>query len=264
MSPKEIAARALGIRPSDLTAVEPIKHGLTNESWLVRAKHDAVVVRVSSQHWASLQIDRGAESIVLDVAAAAGIGAPILACDVERGLLVTRYLGPTCNPADLATPQYIDRLGRVFKHLHGLPLPRHVREVHLPTVIAGYLETLQTLGSHSPQTDRDVTARGLALASEIADSSVPRLCHNDVHHLNVIEGDPLRLVDWEYAGIGEPFFDLASVCVYHDYSMDDRERLLRAYLDTPSRASADRLAKCCWLFEYVRDLWTEVRGAIRE
>ena len=48
-------------------------------------------------------------------------------------------------------------------------------------------------------------------------------CHNDVHHLNVVGGDELRLIDWEYAGAGEPLFDLASVCVYHGYDRTRRE-----------------------------------------
>jgi hypothetical protein len=54
------------------------------------------------------------------------------------------------------------------------------------------------------------------------------------------------------------------VCVYHDYSLQQRSLLLNAYGGSASAAQLDRLAKCCWLFEYVRDLWTEVRGAIEK
>lgn len=262
MSPREIAARALGVASSDITSIEPIKHGLTNESWLARTTDAAVVVRISSRHWASLQIDRLAESIILDVVAKAEIGPPVIASDLARGVLVTRYLGATCASAQLLTAGYIDRLGYIFRRLHALALPRDVKQVHLPTVIAGYLETLQTIQRHSSLADRDVAARALSLATDIAESSMPRLCHNDVHHLNIVDGEPLRWIDWEYAGIGEPYFDLASVCVYHDYSMEQRQRLLNAYLDAPSAADMQRLAKCCSLFEYVRDLWLEVREAL--
>jgi thiamine kinase len=248
---------------SAISAVEPIKHGLTNESWLVRAGADAVVVRISSRHWRSLQIDRIAESLVLDAVAAAGIGAPVLAFDLEQGILVTRYLGPTCAPGKLHAPGCIDSLGRLFRKLHDMPPVQGVREVHLPTVIAGYLETLQTLRRECAQTEADVSARALALAEEIAASSRPCLCHNDVHDLNIVDGEPLHLIDWEYAGIGEPFFDLASLCVYHGYSLAERGQLLGAYLGAAlAPAEFDRLAKCCWLFEYVRDLWTQVRAAV--
>jgi thiamine kinase-like enzyme len=263
MSPREIAASALAVDSSSIASVEPIKHGLTNESWLVRTPTDAVVVRLSSRHWESLQIDRLAEAIVIDAVSTVGIGPPVLAWDLNRGILVTRYLGPTCEPAMLHRPEYIDRLGRVFRALHEMPVRAGVREVHLPTVIGGYLDTLQTLRRERSSADVETSTRALQLANEIAASSQPCVCHNDVHHLNLIDGDRLHLIDWEYAGIGEPFFDLASVCVYHEYSLAERERLLSAALGEPlAHSDIDRLAKCCWLFEYVRDLWTEVRAAV--
>jgi thiamine kinase-like enzyme len=262
MSPRELAARALGVDTGAVLSVEPIKHGLTNESWLVRTANDAVVVRISNRHWASLQIDRMAESIVLDVVARAEIGPQIVASDINRGMLVTRYLGATCTDTEMTKPDLIQQLGAIFNALHSLPLPRDVHEVHLPSVVAGYLETLDTLARKSALTEVDLRERAMMLATEIAESSTPRLCHNDVHHLNVVRYESVRFIDWEYAGVGEPYFDLASVCVYHDYSLQQRSLLLNAYAGSASAAQLERLAKCCWLFEYVRDLWTEVRGAI--
>jgi thiamine kinase len=262
MSPRDLAARALGVERSDIVDVEPIQHGLTNRSWIVRTRTEAVVVRINSPHWASLQIDRDSEAIVLDTVAAAGIGAPLVARDLQQGVLITRYVGPTCAAEQMRAPEYIDRLGERFRALHALDPPRDARAVHLPTLIDGYLDTLRTLQPQSPLLEPHIRARGLILASEIADTCTPRLCHNDVHYLNVVDAEPLRLIDWEYAGVGEPLFDLASVCVYHDYSMEERDRLLSAYLDAPPDSHRDRLAKCCWLFEYVRDLWSAVRTAI--
>ena len=200
----------------------------------------------------------------MDAVARAGIGPEVVASDLSRGVLVTRYLGPTCADAEMTEPQVVEQLGATFKALHSLPLPQDVHEVHLPSVIAGYLDTLDTLTRKSPLTELDMRERGIMLATEIAQSSTPRLCHNDVHHLNVVRSDALRFIDWEYAGIGDAYFDLASVCVYHDYSLQQRSLLLNAYGGSASAAQLDRLAKCCWLFEYVRDLWTEVRGAIEK
>jgi len=264
MPPREIAARALGIAPDQIVSADEIKHGLTNESWLVRSAQEAVIVRISNRHWASLQIDRNAEANVLEIVARAGIGPEILASDISRGLLVTRYLGPTCSPEAMMESRTIEQLGQVYRALHAFPVPQDLREVHLPSVIAGYLDTLDTLSTSSMLTTPEMRERGLSLATEIADSSEPRLCHNDVHHLNVIDAQPLRLIDWEYAGIGEPFFDLASVCVYHDYSMDQRAALVQAYRGTVATSDLERLAKCCWLFEYVRELWTEVGTHLAE
>jgi thiamine kinase len=264
MSPRELAARALGSDAHDIVSIDEIKHGLTNESWLVRTASDAVVVRISNRQWASLQIDRGAEALALDAVARAGIGPEVVASDVSRGVLVTRYLGPTCTPQQMTEPALIERLGRLYRVLHDMRAPRDLREVHLPSVIAGYLETLDTLGRQVEPMEPHLRARALALATEITESSTPALCHNDVHHLNLVDREPLRLIDWEYAGLGEPYFDLASVCVYHDYSMQHRALLLQAYAGIIHPASVERLSKCCWLFEYIRELWSCVRAGMEK
>ena len=90
MSPALVGAAALGVEPESVVDVEPIKHGLTNESWLVRTRTDAVIVRSSNPAANELRIDRASESVVLEVVAAAGIGPPVLLNDPQRNLLVTR------------------------------------------------------------------------------------------------------------------------------------------------------------------------------
>ncbi|MEA2047139.1 MAG: choline/ethanolamine kinase family protein [Campylobacterota bacterium] len=39
------------------------------------------------------------------------------------------------------------------------------------------------------------------------------LCHNDLNPQNILWSKEIKLIDWEYAGINDRYFDLASVCV---------------------------------------------------
>ena len=56
------------------------------------------------------------------------------------------------------------------------------------------------------------------------------LCHNDLLPANLIdEDDRLWLVDWEYAGMGHPLFDLASVSANAGFTEDEDVDLLAAY-----------------------------------
>ena len=58
-------------------------------------------------------------------------------------------------------------------------------------------------------------------------------CHNDLLNANFIDdGDRLRIVDWEYAGMGDPFFDLGNFSVNHGLSLDEDLVLLAAYDQT--------------------------------
>jgi len=257
--PAVIAARALNVSPEAVISVERIKHGLTNDSWRVRTRHDAVIVRLSSVSEELLQLDRASEARVLAIVAEAGIGPEVVLCDPEQRVLVTRELGTVWSEADAHVPRNIERLAGLLRKLHALQVPDGVRRVELLETLRGYLASLDEHGIVSSVTARERRERGEWLARALSEGSKMCLCHNDVHHLNVIDDGVLRLIDWEYSGIGVPLFDLASVSVYHGYDQSERERLLEAYLETSSGSALQQLEHACWLFEYIRELWHEVR-----
>jgi thiamine kinase len=84
------------------------------------------------------------------------------------------------------------------------------------------------------------------------------LCHDDLHHLNVLDdGGRLTLIDWEYGGLGDPIFDLASFVSYHELDAGTRARLWQAYAGP---ADPKRFADALWTFDYVQWLWYRVTG----
>ena len=266
------AARALGLDAATVTGVTDIKHGLTNRSWLVHVGGEALVVRLSDAAEDALQIDRASEARILSAVAAAGIGPCVLQCDPDRHILITRYLGPTWSFDEASEARNIERLAALLRRLHRLAPPACVRRIDLAATVDGYLHTLDEHAAAGALALRRLRDRARQVADGLHRDATARLCHNDVHHLNVVEGsgtDTLRLIDWEYAGIGEPMFDLASACVYHRHDPAGRQRLLASYLGSGDlgggglgsvdAAAWDRLELACWLFEYVRDLWTAVR-----
>lgn len=260
-APAQVAAVALDLGAGAIRSIEPIKHGLTNRSWLVTTDADRVVVRISNQSEADLQIDRNSEAAVLRLVARTDIGPEVLRADLGHGVLVTRYLGATWSERDALLPENIDRLAVLLRRLHALDTPPGVRVVDLAATVHGYLRTLAERGIRSELTSQSLRECADETALQLREGSRPCLCHNDVHHLNVVEGASLRLIDWEYAGVGEPLFDLASVCVYHGYRRSQRERLLSAYAASSEAVSWQRLELACWLFDYIRDLWLAVTSA---
>ena len=64
-------------------------------------------------------------------------------------------------------------------------------------------------------------------------------CHNDLLTANFIldDGDVLRIIDWEYAGMGDRYFDLGNFAVNNELDDEDEERLLDAYFGEPPDAA---------------------------
>lgn len=254
-----IATKTLGLSGEAILSCEPIKHGLTNESWLVRTKQDDVVIRISNAAEQALQIDRESEALVLGAVAEAGIGPEVVLCDPTQRVLITRYLGDTWTEADAVQEDNIQRLGQLFRRLHRVPPPAGVRRVELNDTLEGYFRTLQERGVQPALTTKSLRDRATQVALKLRENSAATLCHNDVHNLNITDDGALRLIDWEYAGVGQRLFDLASVCVYHQYDKLQREQLLSAYTSLTELTTWHRLELACWLFDYVRELWTAVR-----
>jgi len=256
--PVEAALDVLGVSPATLRARERIKHGLTNESWLIRTARDALVVRISAADEQALQIDRRSEASILAAVSAAGIGPEVVLCDPDRRLLVTRYIpGETWRSGQVREPENLRRLAALVHALHGLAVPAGARRLDLAASVQAYWRTLDARGERGDDTAA-LRRRAQEVLAELARGAVACLCHNDLNPLNILDDGRLWLIDWEYAGVGEPLFDLASICAEHRLGPREREALRMAYAQ--GQVDPQRLELACWLFEYVRDLWMAVRA----
>jgi len=92
-----------------------------------------------------------------------------------------------------------------------------------------------------------------------------RPCHNDLLNANFIDdGERIRIVDWEYAGMGDPFFDLGNFSINHELTADEDATLLAAY-DGPT-ARADRVARLArlTLMRIVSDFREAMWGVLQQ
>jgi thiamine kinase len=256
-----LAADTLGVGISSIERAERIKGGLTNESWLVTGAGQRVVVRISTADEAALQIDRTSEGRVLAEVQSAGVGPEVLRWHLEGRLLVTRYIpGTVWARGDARAPDNIRRLAGLLRRLHSLTVRDDIAVVDLLAILDHYWATLADRGQPDPAS-RWTRAEMCAAAVELSALGPRCLCHNDAHHLNVIDTGRLWLIDWEYAGLGSPWFDLASVACSHDYDEVERRQLLRHYLDKDEGDAMPRLELACRLFDHIRKLWLAVRAA---
>ena len=118
--------------------VASLPGGLTNRNYKVSTPEGTFVARV----WAPgdlLAINRDHEHRNSVAAAAAGVGAPVVAYRPEHGLLVLGYIeGRTFDNEDLADPRNIPRVAEACRRLHAGPeVRRRLQHVRGPAALPG-------------------------------------------------------------------------------------------------------------------------------
>src|SRR6266498_2633834 len=88
-------------------------------------------------------------------------------------------------------------------------------------------------------------------------------CHNDLLNGNFIDdGTRFRILDWEYAGMGDIFFDLGNFAVQHEFNDEQDEMLLHVYFGTPtdSQRAHQKLMKI--MSDLREAMWAQVQRGV--
>ncbi len=100
-------------------------------------------------------------------------------------------------------------------------------------------------------------------ATRSTDAAVP--CHNDLLNANFLDdGERLRIVDWEYAGMGDRFFDLANFAINHELDPSQSELLLAAYFGEVRTPDAQALELMRFMSDFREAMWGVVQSAVSE
>ena len=232
---------------------EPIAGSLSNFAWRVSATGQDRFVRYARAGNDQLGADLHAEGQVLEVVARAGIAPRVIRCDPSARLLVTQWIGgaqgdPSAGDFDRAIRQVAAMLCR----LHALKPPSSVRVVDF-AVQARRLETALPAAGVRPA----LTVCAGEVLSRLGPGRAHALCHHDVHAQNLVtdRAGRLWLVDWEYAGLGDPLFDLASCASQLELSAASTGLLCDAYVRAGGSVERGRLELARWAFDYVQWLW---------
>src|SRR6266550_4175279 len=249
MEPEQLAER---VWPGQQVAIEPLGGGITNRNFKVEADGRAFVLRIGGKDTELLGIDRSAEYAASSVAADLGLGPEVVAYVEPEGYLVTRYVDGEVGKVD------VDRVGAALRRLHDGPaLPGRFDSFR---VVEAYRATAHEHGVAVPP--------AYARAKEFADqierrrSDTPfRPCHNDLLSANFIDdGTRLWLVDWEYAGMGDPFFDLGNFAVNNELAEEGETKLLAAY----GSDDGDALVLMRFMSDFREAMWGVVQQGISE
>ena len=236
-----LAGARVGLQLSD---------GPTNASYQVEQGGRQYVLRLDKPEAANLGLDRVNEKIISELVSVAGLSPEPLYFDPGAGVYL-RYFqqGRNWTKTDLSNPENAARIAGLLRTLHTLG---PVGAVFDP-LAAARRYALQLNTEHACS----ILSRAESLVDELAmDPADSVLCHNDLVCQNILEGERLMLIDWEYAGIGDPYFDLAVLVQHHGLDQAAARGLLQNYLGRAVKeAELERLSGQCGFYQCLLELW---------
>ncbi len=238
--------------PGGGVAVEPLGGGITNHNFKVTVGGEAFVVRIRGKDTELLGIDRDHEHAASLVAASLGVGPEVVAC--IDGCLVTRYVGgPAPRPAPAAA-------GAILRVVHGgPPIPGRFDSFR---VVEAYRETAEEHGVPIPAAYAAAARRAAAIEPRRRGVAL-RPCHNDLLAANFIDdGGRLRIVDWEYAGMGDPFFDLGNFAANLELDEPGERALLEAYSGDAGDEALGALHDMRFMSDFREAMWGVVQQGL--
>jgi thiamine kinase-like enzyme len=242
---------------------EALGGGITNHNLKVSLDDEVLVLRVAGKGTDLLEIDRGVELEATRAAAALGIGPEVVDFVEPEGWLVTRFIeGEIPSLERMREPEMLVRVAEALRLFHwSLPISGTFDSFR---VVETYRDTALARGGSIPPDYEwaHAIARGIERRRE---GVAPVPCHNDLLNANFLDdGERIRIVDWEYAGMGDPFFDLANFSINHELDADGRRTLLAAYAGEARGEHSEALDLMRFMSDFREAMWGVVQSAVSE
>ena len=246
----------------DLT-LTALTGGITNRNFRVDAAGtaDRWVIRLAGNDTHLLGISREVEHAATVAAAGVGVGPEVTAFIRPEGYLVTRFIvGSPVSDEAVRQPDTLRRVADSLRRIHdgpaipGLFVPLRICEAYRALAMARGV-SIPVAYEAAAEIGRRIERAFLADPVEL------RPCHNDLLNANFIDdGARIRIIDWEYAGMGDPFFDLGNFSINHELTEDQDRILLEAY---DGDVRAPRLARLT-LMRVVSDFREAMWGVLQQ
>ena len=253
----EIAGRRL-----TLTA---LTGGITNRNFRVDADgtDEAWVIRLAGNDTHLLGISREVEHAATVAAAGVGVGPEVTAFIRPEGYLVTRFIvGSPVSDEAVHRPETLRRVGDSLRRIHDGPA---IPGLFVPLrIVEAYRALASARGVPIPPEYELASAIGRRIELALLSSPIElRPCHNDLLNANFIDdGTRIRIIDWEYAGMGDPSFDLGNFSINHELREDEDEILLGAHDGEVRRDQLARLTLMRVVSDFREAMWGVLQQGI--
>jgi aminoglycoside phosphotransferase (APT) family kinase protein len=194
------------------------------------------------------------------IAAAAGVAPAMLDAAPDGNWILMDYVdGGMWTPVRLQAAEGLLALGACLQRLHAITPPEGVAAFDPMSIATGQAQAIIARNpAAATQVDALVAHTRQLAADCTAFAATPVVTHGDLDASNLIGPVPM-LVDWEYAQLADPVYDLACLSVYYPGLRLRGEDLLAAAGITDANGPL-RLQLYADLFDSLNRLWEQAEA----
>ena len=266
MNIEQILQRIPNLAAKDSPVITELTGGITNKNYKITLAGESFVLRMGGNETKYLGIDREVEYECSRLAAQVGIAPEPIAFIAPEGYILARFISGQGIPADeIGNDANIRRVVNALKLYHAIEFfpgsfsPFRVAEEYAKTARSFHVDLPAKMDRYLEK------SREIETAMYGREPLTLRPCHNDLLNANFIDdGTRLRILDWEYAGMGDIFFDLGNFAVQHEFNDEQDENLLRAYFGAPtdSQRAHQKLMKI--MSDLREAMWAQVQIGVSQ
>jgi len=267
LGPDEAIARIADWKNKDVRW-EELGGGITNHNYTVWVNGGPgnpgggkYVLRIPGQG-TDMFIDREVERDCMIQVAQAGVGPRVVyQIDPEGALVIDFVEGEIMHPETMAGhPERIKQAVETTKVFHDKAVFKH--EIKIFQMLRNYTQIARDIGAPMPA---ELEAL-LPIMDDIEKATARNApadvaCHNDLLSENfIIDADgKMWIIDWEYGGMTDPFFDLGDFVMEHPFSREEERLIIATYCGEMDEGRFGRMM----LYKIVSAVWWAVWAMIQ-
>jgi len=267
LGPDEAIARIADWKDKDVRW-EELGGGITNHNYTVWVNGGPgnpgggkYVLRIPGQG-TDMFIDREVERDCMIQVAQAGVGPRVVyQIDPEGALVIDFVEGEIMHPETMAGhPERIKQAVETTKVFHDKAVFKH--EIKIFQMLRNYTQIARDIGAPMPA---ELEAL-LPIMDDIEKATARNApadvaCHNDLLSENfIIDADgKMWIIDWEYGGMTDPFFDLGDFVMEHPFSREEERLIIATYCGEMDEGRFGRMM----LYKIVSAVWWAVWAMIQ-
>lgn len=237
--------------------IESLSSGISNHSFLVQSDTQQFAIRLGGENIAALNLSREQEWQALSIAWQHKLAPRPIYQNTKQGVFVSEYIPQPPSSAGAN----IEKIAELLLKIHQLPALAF--ELDIIKQATAYKELALLKQPNNKLHIENIWQLFLPLAENAAALCTKKVfCHNDLLQANrLLFKDQLIGIDWEYAAMADPFFDMAAIVEGDQLSEAEVNQLFDIYTrQNPLDKAEKRLSLNRELYRHIDLLWHLATG----